>query len=68
MATLRDVAKEAGVSIATVSCALSGAKPVRAETKARIMDAIERLKYVPNAAARNLKATSSRTVESSCRT
>jgi multiple sugar transport system substrate-binding protein len=62
MATLKDVAKEAGVSIATVSCALSGAKPVRAETKARIMDAVEKLKYVPNASARNLKAASSRII------
>ena len=62
MATLKDVAKEAGVSIATVSCALSGAKSVRPETKSRIMDAIEKLKYIPNSSARNLKRASSQTV------
>ena len=62
MATLKEVAREAGVSIATVSCALSGAKSVRPETKNRIMDAIEKLKYIPNSSARNLKRTTSRTV------
>lgn len=59
MATLKDVAKDAGVSIATVSCCLSGSKPVKSETKAKIMDSIEKLKYIPNQAARNLKAFSS---------
>ena len=44
MATLKDVAKDAGVSIATVSCCLSGAKNVKPETRARIMDSIEKLK------------------------
>lgn len=62
MATLKDVAREAGVSVATVSCCLSGAKPVKAETKERIMDAIERLKYIPNASARNLRTTDSRVI------
>jgi len=59
MATLKDVAKDAGVSIATVSCCLSGKKPVKAETKMRIMDSIEKLKYIPNISARNLKADAS---------
>ena len=58
MTTLKDVAKDAGVSIATVSCCLSGTRPVKAETKARIMDSIERLSFVPNASARNLKVAS----------
>lgn len=62
MITLKDVAKEAGVSIATVSCALSGKKPVKAETKARIQDVIERLKYIPNISARNLKVNHSRSI------
>ncbi|HHV12221.1 MAG TPA: extracellular solute-binding protein [Clostridiales bacterium] len=59
MATLKDVAKDAGVSIATVSCCLSGSKTVKPETKMRVMDSIEKLKYIPNASARNLKSSSS---------
>ena len=55
MITLKDVAREAGVSIATVSCALSGKKAVRPETYTKIMDAVEKLKYIPNYSARNLK-------------
>lgn len=62
MVTLKDVAREAGVSIATVSCALSGKKSVRPETYTRIMDAIEKLKYIPNYSARNLKQTSSKVI------
>ena len=62
MATLRDVAKKAGVSTATVSCALSGAKPVKPETYMRVMDAVEQLKYIPNISARNLKRTENRMV------
>ena len=62
MATLKDVAKDAGVSVATVSCCLSGSKPVRPETKMRIMDSIEKLKYIPNSSARNLKSSVSHTI------
>ena len=58
MTTIKDVAKDAGVSIATVSCCLSGTRPVKAETKQRIMDSIEKLNYIPNSSARNLKITS----------
>ena len=58
MATLKDVAKDAKVSIATVSCCLSGAKPVKEETRLRVMESIEKLKYIPNSSARNLRATS----------
>lgn len=58
MITLKDVAREAGVSIATVSCALSGKKAVRPETYTKIMDAVEKLKYIPNYSARNLKKKS----------
>lgn len=62
MATLKDVAKDAGVSIATVSCCLSGAKNVKPETKSRVMDSVEKLKYIPNASARNLKTTDSKRI------
>lgn len=59
MATLKDVAKDAGVSIATVSCCLSGSRTVKPETRIRIMESIEKLKYIPNASARNLKSADS---------
>lgn len=59
MATLKDVAKEAGVSIATVSCCLSGKKAVKEKTKIKVFEAIEKLKYIPNASAKNLRSSSS---------
>lgn len=59
MATLKDVAREAGVSTATASCCLSGKKNVKPETRVRILEAVERLKYIPNYSARNLRSTSS---------
>ncbi len=59
MVTLKDVAKDAGVSIATVSCCLSGSRVVKPETKAKVFDSIEKLKYIPNNSARNLKGISS---------
>lgn len=62
MSTLKDVAKDAGVSIATVSCCLSGARNVKPETRMKIMDSIEKLKYIPNASARSLKTADSRRI------
>ena len=62
MSTIRDVAKRAGVSTATVSCCLSGAKPVNPDTRLRILQAIEELRYIPNAAARSLKMAQSKKI------
>jgi DNA-binding LacI/PurR family transcriptional regulator len=47
MATLRDVAQRAGVSVATASRVASGATPVRAETRTRVERAMRELLYVP---------------------
>ncbi len=55
MATIHEVAREAGVSSATVSRVLTGSAQVRAETKARVMAAVERLGYRPNLVGRNLR-------------
>lgn len=55
MATIRDVAREAGVSTATVSRVLSRPDVVNAETRASVMVAIENLGYTPNAAAKSLR-------------
>lgn len=54
MATIADVAKEAGVSVSTVSYALSGARPIRPETRERIQESMRRLGFQPNAMARSL--------------
>ena len=54
MATMTDIAREAGVSLSTVSYALSGKRPISAETRERIQAAIDRLEYHPAASARAL--------------
>ncbi len=61
--TIEDVAREAGVSIATVSRYLNGRTgEVSARTGRRIQDAVDRLGYVPNLAARSLKTGRSRLI------
>ncbi|MGW5650524.1 LacI family DNA-binding transcriptional regulator [Streptomyces humi] len=52
--TIRDVAQEAGVSVATVSRTLAGNYPVAQETRARVMAAVESLHYVVNVHAKAL--------------
>ncbi|WP_113718967.1 LacI family DNA-binding transcriptional regulator [Arthrobacter dokdonensis] len=54
--TIRDVAAEAGVSVAVVSRVLNeGSGPVAKLTKAKVVEAIDRLGYQPRAAARELQ-------------
>jgi LacI family transcriptional regulator len=55
MATMKDVARLAGVSIATVSSTLSGRSFVSAELKHRVENAIKELGYARNAMASGLK-------------
>jgi LacI family transcriptional regulator len=52
--TLYDVARHAGVSIATVSRVLHGQNSVREDTRARVRSAIDELGYVPDGAAQSL--------------
>lgn len=59
MTTIHDVAREAGVSISTVSYALTGKRSVSAATRARVEAAAKKLKYQPNAGARMLGGTRS---------
>ncbi|WP_138732535.1 LacI family DNA-binding transcriptional regulator [Modestobacter excelsi] len=62
-ATIRDVAREAGVSVAVVSRVLNdGTGPVAQQTRARVVDVIERLDYRPRAAARELQQRSATAV------
>ncbi len=53
--TLRDVAKEAGLSVTTVSRALNGFDDVAAETRDAIQSVADQLGYTPNLNARRLK-------------
>ncbi len=53
-ATIHDVAKQAGVSVATVSRVVNGNYPVRGSTREKVEAAIEALEYVPNMQAREL--------------
>lgn len=55
VASIKDIAKKAGVSISTVSYALNGSPKVTEETAAKILAIAKELNYVPNAAARSLK-------------
>ena len=53
-ATIRDVARRAAVSVASVSRALNGLSSVHPDTRARVLAAAEALGYVPHAGARSL--------------
>ncbi|MBO1330694.1 LacI family DNA-binding transcriptional regulator [Streptomyces sp. VRA16 Mangrove soil] len=55
MATIQDVAKAAGVSAMTVSNVLNDRPNVRPATRQKVLDAIARLDYRVNVAARNLR-------------
>jgi LacI family transcriptional regulator len=54
-ATIRDVAREAGVSVATVSRALNGQPFVRPEVRDRVLAASRALGYRPDVAARSMR-------------
>ena len=54
MATIKDVAKKAHVSVATVSRVINQKGYVNEETKQMVLQAIEELNYVPNELARSL--------------
>ena len=60
--TIVDVAKEAGVSSATVSRVMNGNYPVKEETRKKVQQAIEKLNYIPNMQARELTKKQSATI------
>jgi len=62
MATIRDVAREAGVSIATVSNTLNKPSVVKPETRDLVMEAVRKLGYIPNANGKRLRAGEARTI------
>jgi DNA-binding LacI/PurR family transcriptional regulator len=62
IATIKDVAREAGVSISTVSSVVNGNKPVSEDRARRVRAAIEKLEFHPNHMARSLHAKRTRTL------
>lgn len=62
MVTIREVAKEAGVSTATVSYVFNNVGSVSEETRMRVLAVARELGYRPSALAQNLKARASRTI------
>lgn len=57
MSSIREVARVAGVSVATVSRALSTPEKVSAESIKKVHEAIEKVRYRPNMLARNFRST-----------
>lgn len=62
MVTLKEIAKECGVSVASVSKALNHASDIGKETSERIRETARRMGYSPNAAARTLKTNKSNNI------
>lgn len=62
MASIQDVAKSAGVSVATVSRVINGNCKVRPETEMAVRQAMEKFRYHPNFSARNLRRMETKTV------
>jgi LacI family transcriptional regulator len=62
MATLRDVALRAGVSIGSASAVINSTAPVSPEMRAKVMRAVEDLGYTPDGVARSLRLGRTRTI------
>lgn len=55
MVTIKEIAAECGVSIATVSNVINGRSNVSVETRKRVLDAVRRTGYQPDYVARGLR-------------
>ncbi|MDL4775491.1 MULTISPECIES: LacI family DNA-binding transcriptional regulator [Thermomonosporaceae] len=64
--TLQDVAREAGVSLATASRVLNGTSQVRADLRERVLATAAELSYTPNAHAQALASSSSKAIGVIC--
>lgn len=60
--TIKDVAREASVSVATVSRALNGHENVAESVRQHVVETANRLRYQPHAAARSLSSRSTQTI------
>lgn len=59
---MKDIAKELGLSIATVSRVVNGHTNVNEETKKRVQEFIEKKNYTPNVIAQNLSKMENKTI------
>ncbi|SDI01634.1 LacI family DNA-binding transcriptional regulator [Alteribacillus bidgolensis] len=59
--TMKDIAKEANVSTATVSHVINGTKHISEEKQNKIMEVIRKYNYIPNSTAKNLRKQSTKT-------
>lgn len=62
MPTMADVARSAGVSVATVSHVLNDTRPVLPHTRQAVLEAVEELGYTPNTLARSLVTSRTRSI------
>lgn len=62
MATIKDVAKLAGVAVSTASNALNNKYGVKPETKKKVLEAAQKLNFVPNPIAKGLVTSSTRNI------
>jgi LacI family transcriptional regulator len=60
--TVKDIAREAGVSTATISRVLNNSGYVSEPVRAKVLQAIEKMNYQPNSIARSLKQEKTRSV------
>lgn len=60
MTNIQQVAKQAGVSVATVSRVLNGQNTVTSKTRIKVEEAIKDLNYEPSMLGRNLRNSESR--------
>lgn len=60
--TIKDIAREAGVSISTVSNALNGVNVLKPETREHILEVADRLHYIPNLNGKNLKSKATKVI------
>ena len=58
--SIKDVAREAGVSISTVSSVVNKTKFVKEDRQKRVLKAVKKLNYKPNIIARGLRTRSTR--------
>ena len=62
MATIKDISKETGLSIGTVSRVFNNRGYISQETRDKVDAAVKKLNYQPNAVARSLSKSSSRII------
>ncbi|OGO27681.1 MAG: hypothetical protein A2Z16_05425 [Chloroflexi bacterium RBG_16_54_18] len=60
--TIKDIAKKAGVSVATVSYVINESRRVSPDVTAKVLEAIDNLGYSPNAIARSLRRKYTKTI------